>query len=54
MGSRFNYWDNFADNGLIVITSTFFPKAAIDHLVTKAENKSVIKNAEVIPLKSIR
>ena len=43
----------FADDGLTVMTSTFFPKATFDHMVIKTEDKSVIKNAEVIPLKSI-
>jgi fructan beta-fructosidase len=43
----------FADNGLTNMTAVFFPKSGFDHLQIKNKNGMIIKNLDIIPLKSI-
>jgi fructan beta-fructosidase len=43
----------FADNGLSVMTCIFFPKKPFNHMQFQKSKNTVIKNLEVLPLKSI-
>ncbi|WP_295675819.1 GH32 C-terminal domain-containing protein, partial [uncultured Mucilaginibacter sp.] len=43
----------FADNGLSVLTSLFFPHKPFNHLVFKSEKGAIFENTTLIPLKSI-
>jgi fructan beta-fructosidase len=43
----------FADNGLTNMTAVFFPKNGFNHLQVKNKNGMIIKNLNIIPLKSI-
>jgi len=43
----------FADNGLSVLTSLFFPHKTYNHLVFKSEKGAIFENTTLIPLKSI-
>ena len=43
----------FADNGLSVMSSVFFPNKPYDHLQFQNDKGAIIKNVEILPLKSI-
>jgi fructan beta-fructosidase len=43
----------FADNGLTVMTSIFFPGKAFNHLKIQNNKGATIKNLKLLPLKSI-
>jgi fructan beta-fructosidase len=43
----------FADNGLSVMTCIFFPEKPLDHMQFQKNKNTVIKNLEVLPLKSV-
>ncbi len=43
----------FADNGLSVMSGVFFPNKPYNHLQFQNDKEAIIKDVEILPLKSI-